>query len=92
MQPLSRNPWFLHFLAKLLAADADTLSLVRTDPFDGDPPEHVRAVRYEYRYTTPAERAETGDWWRRRRVGTYAGPLSRDSPHLEMTLRRRGWD
>jgi hypothetical protein len=91
MQPLRRNPWFLHFLAKLLEADPDTLSLLRTDPFDGDEPTHVRALRYEYRYTTPAERGETGDWWRRERVGTYAGPVSQDDAHLEMALRRRGW-
>ena len=92
MQPLSRNPWFLHFLAKLLDADEGTLSLVRTDPFDGERPEHVRALRYEYRYTTPAERRETGDWWRRERVGTYAGPMARDSTNLELALRRRGWN
>ena len=91
MQPLRRNPWFLHFLAKLLEADADTLSLLRTDPFDGERPEHVRALRYRYRYTTPTERQETGDWWRRERLGTYAGPVAREDTHLQMALRRRDW-
>jgi len=92
MGSLRRNPWFLRFLAKLLEADAATLSLLRTDPFDGDAPTHVRALRYRYRYTTPAERRESGDWWRRERVGTYVEPVSRDSRRLRRALARRGWD
>ncbi|MGQ3411318.1 lipase maturation factor family protein [Natrinema sp. LN54] len=71
-----RHPWFHRFLAKLLEADADTLALLAEDPFDGEPPTHVRAVRYRYRYTTPEERAESGRWWSRERVGTYVHPVS----------------
>jgi hypothetical protein len=44
----------------------------------------LRVRRYRYRYTTPAERAETGDWWHRERVGTYVGAVSLDR------LRARG--
>jgi hypothetical protein len=71
-----RSPWVLRFLVKLLEADAATLDLLAGDPFDGEPPAHVRAVRYRYRYTTPEERAASGRWWSRERVGTYVHPVS----------------
>jgi len=88
----ARSPWFVHLLAKLLAADEATLSLVRTDPFDGDPPRHVRAVRYRYAFTDPVTWRETGRWWDRERVGTYYGPVSLDDSRFRLTLQRRGWD
>lgn len=62
-----------------------------TDPFPDDPPEHVRAVRYRYRFTTPTERDATGDWWDRQRVGTYFGPVSLDDSRFRRTLERMGW-
>lgn len=71
-----RHPWFDRLLSKLLAGDEVAESLLAENPFPDGPPEHVRAVRYRYRFTTPAERAETGDWWRRERVGTYVPPVS----------------
>jgi hypothetical protein len=61
-------------LDKLLANDRTTLRLLRTNPFPDAPPAAVRAVLYRYRFTTPAERRATGDWWHRDRLGPYAGP------------------
>ncbi len=66
-----RHPWIYPFVEGLLEADPDRLSLLRADPFDGDPPTAVRIRRFRYRFTTPEERAETGDWWDREAVGTY---------------------
>jgi hypothetical protein len=71
-----RHPWFPVLLAKLLEGEEATLSLLGENPFPGEPPEYVRAIRYRYRFTTPEERAETGRWWHRERVGVYVGPLS----------------
>jgi hypothetical protein len=87
-----RHPWFDRLLAKLLAADGETLDLLARDPFDGDAPEHVKAERYRYRFTTPEERAETGDWWVRERVGSYVRPVSLADPQFRLRLKRRGWD
>ncbi|WP_049927067.1 lipase maturation factor family protein [Halopiger goleimassiliensis] len=70
-RPGPRQRWLLSFLESLLEGDEATLSLLEDDPFHGTPPERVRVVRYRYRFTTPAERAETGDWWVRTRLGTY---------------------
>ncbi|WP_323172006.1 lipase maturation factor family protein [Natrialba sp. PRR66] len=83
-----RHPWFLRFLGKLLEGDAETLSLLAADPFaDSEGPAHVRAVRYRYRYTTPEERAETGRWWHRERVGSYVHPVSL----TDVRRRAPGW-
>jgi len=75
-QPSRRQRWFGGLLAKLFANDPATLSLLASNPFPDEPPEQLRVLRYRYRFTTPDERAETGEWWRRERVGTYVGPLS----------------
>jgi hypothetical protein len=63
-------------LSKLLAGDEGVESLLAENPFPDEIPEHVRAVRYRLPVTSPQERAETDDWWRRGRVGTYAPPVS----------------
>ncbi|RLM38985.1 lipase maturation factor family protein [Haloarcula sp. Atlit-120R] len=71
-----RSPWFLALLDRLLAGDEGTEKLLASVPFSETTPTHVRAVRYRYRFTTPEERRETGQWWERERVGTYVSPIS----------------
>jgi hypothetical protein len=46
------------------------------NPFPDNPPHHVRALRYEYHFTSPQERAATGDWWKRDLVEIYLPPVS----------------
>ncbi|NUC74469.1 lipase maturation factor family protein [Haloterrigena sp. SYSU A558-1] len=79
-----RHPWFTRLLAKLLEQDDDTRALLAADPFAEreESPTHIRAVRYRYRFTTPEERAETGRWWERERVGTYVAPASLEELRL----------
>ena len=40
------------------------------NPFPGAPPRFVRAVLYDYRFSTPEERRRTGAWWVRELEGT----------------------
>src|SRR4051812_31495756 len=68
--------WFGPFVAKLLVADKPLLALLRNDPFGGSAPQYVRARLYRYRYTTPAERRDTGAWWHRELVGEYLPPIA----------------
>ena len=75
-RPGPRQRWFGAFLEALLANDSETLSLLQRNPFPDDPPEQVRVHRYRYEFTAPDERAETGEWWSRERVGTYVAPVS----------------
>jgi hypothetical protein len=68
------NSWFGGFLIKLLQNDRPTLRLLRRNPFPDAPPAYVRALLYEYRFTTWRERRQTGQWWQRSLIGEYAPP------------------
>jgi hypothetical protein len=68
---VSQNPWVLSVEQRLLENDPDVLRLFAGNPFAGAPPAQVRAVVWQYWFTTPAERARTGNWWNRRYLGEY---------------------
>ncbi|MGO4536841.1 lipase maturation factor family protein [Leifsonia sp. 2MCAF36] len=70
------SPWFEVFLLRLLEADRPTLKLLRGDPFGGAPPRAVRARMFLYRFSTHAEKRETGDTWVRSEVGDLVPPVS----------------
>src|SRR5207245_3512750 len=48
--------WFHAFLARLLEGTPEVLGLLAANPFPDHPPRYVRALVYDYRFTTPAER------------------------------------
>jgi hypothetical protein len=66
------TPWFAPFLARLLEGSPPVLGLLGPNPFLEHPPKYVRAVAYDYRFTTLAERRATGTWWSRSLVGAYS--------------------
>ena len=70
------HEWFVPLAAKLLEADREVLRLLRHDPFDGARPAFVRARLFHYRFTTPAERRESGAWWVRTYVAEYLRPVT----------------
>jgi Lipase maturation factor len=70
------EPWFMRLIRKLLENDSPTLGLLRGNPFPENPPRFIRALFYEYHYTTWREKRETGAWWTRKLVGVYLPPLS----------------
>jgi hypothetical protein len=70
------SPWFEVFLLRLLEADRPTLKLLRRDPFDGAPPRAVRARMFLYRFSTHAEKRETGEVWVRSEVGDLVPAVS----------------
>jgi Lipase maturation factor len=79
MGPPERYPWIVQLAARLLEGDRPTLKLLRHNPFPDRPPALVRARLYRYRFTSRAERRETGAWWARTPVATYLPPLALDS-------------
>lgn len=62
---------------RLLENDPAVLELFKSDPFPGSPPTMVRAVLYQYWFTTRAEKRATGNWWKRKLLGLYAPELGR---------------
>jgi hypothetical protein len=68
--------WFVRFVKRLLTGDRAMLKQMGTNPFPAQPPAHVRALVYQYRYTDAAEKRATGAWWVRRELGVYLPPLS----------------
>jgi predicted DCC family thiol-disulfide oxidoreductase YuxK len=66
------NPWVVAMMDRLLEGSRPVLDLFGNNPFPDRPPRYVRAVIYEYRFTTiPGGRAE-GTWWRRGPARPYA--------------------
>jgi hypothetical protein len=74
------DPWVLHFLARLLEGRPEVLGLLSHNPFPDAPPQYVRALVYDYRFTTSAERKATGHWWKRELQGSYVPEVSLQKP------------
>ena len=66
--------WFKSLIEKMLAGDAALLKLFRINPFPDKPPGCIRVLVFAYQYTTPEERRQTGNWWKRQQVGVYLPP------------------
>jgi hypothetical protein len=75
LSPPRAEPWLVPLMARLLAGDRATLRLLRRNPFPEAPPAFVRARRFRYRFTTWAERRETGAWWVRWPVAEHLPPM-----------------
>ena len=61
---------------RLLLGDNEVLGLFRGNPFPQMPPRYVRAVLWQYWFTSMDEKRNTGDWWRRESLGLYAPELT----------------
>jgi lipase maturation factor 1 len=70
------NPWLLRFMERLLEGSPPVLQLLERNPFEGKPPKYIRAMVYDYQFTTSEERRKTGNWWKRELKGTYFPPIS----------------
>lgn len=62
---------------RLLENDRVVLDLFAGNPFPNAPPRFVRAVLWQYWFSTPEQKASEGIWWRRQLLGTYAPTLTR---------------
>ena len=70
------NAWFRNFMIRLLQGSPDVLALLDENPFPDAPPKYIRAVVYDYSFTSAQERQETGNWWKREFTGVYLPPIS----------------
>jgi hypothetical protein len=90
LRPGPVDRWLHVLVIRLLEADRDVARLFRTVPFGDEPPTFVRMLRYRYRFTTRAERRETGCWWHRTLVGVELPPVHLAGPdRLALDATRR---
>lgn len=88
MSDWRQYPWLLNFANKLLQNDPEMLKQIAKNPFPDHPPHFVRAVMYNYRFTTPEEKKKTGDLWVRTPARLYLPPLSLDNEGFRRVLRQ----
>ena len=70
------EPWFVNFLARLLQGSSPVVALLKGNPFPDSPPRYIRARLFQYHFTNPAEKRETGAWWKRDGEEPYCPVLS----------------
>jgi lipase maturation factor 1 len=73
-----QNPMVPRTEERLLTNDPDVLALFAGNPFSAGPPRLIRAVLWQYWFTSLAQKRATGDWWTRKYLGVYAPVLERD--------------
>jgi hypothetical protein len=64
---------------RLLKNDPVVLALLAGNPFAGSPPVQVRAMLWQYWFTSIQQKRKTGAWWTRKLLGVYAPVLGRDA-------------
>lgn len=66
------HTWLPHLLDALAVNNPAVIRLLAVNPFAGKaPPRFLRVEAYRYRFTTPQERARTGDWWKIDYLGEF---------------------
>jgi hypothetical protein len=70
---VQQEPWFVHFLVRLLEGSPEVLDLLRSNPFPDHPPRYVRAEAYDYHFTHYGD-GHPG-WWKREPLGLYCPPI-----------------
>ncbi|MDA1093106.1 MAG: lipase maturation factor family protein [Acidobacteria bacterium] len=76
LDPRGDSYWWSRLLIGLLEGEPAVTALMGESPFPSGRPRYLRLAYYDYRYTSPAERAETGDWWHRELIDYLTGPIS----------------
>jgi lipase maturation factor 1 len=64
---------------RLLEGSKDVLALFAGNPFPQGPPREVRAVIWQYWFSSREEKREQGIWWTRKWLGLYAPTLEREN-------------
>jgi hypothetical protein len=69
--------WVIETELRLMQREPSVLALFRDDPLHGQSPQLVRAIKWQYWFTTMDEHRRTGAWWKRTLLGLYAPMLER---------------
>jgi lipase maturation factor 1 len=71
----TENTWVEGLIYRLLSGEPSVTGLLEPPPFP-KPPKYMRALLYDYQFTTPEERRKTGAVWQRKLLGSWFGPVS----------------
>jgi predicted DCC family thiol-disulfide oxidoreductase YuxK len=71
-----RQYWFQNLLVRLLLNSDPISDLFEFNPFPEDAPMSVRALYYEYSFTSKEERQVSGQCWNRKLLGEYYPAIS----------------
>jgi hypothetical protein len=82
------SPWILNFIAKLLKAQPDVLSLLATDPFDGKKPKWVKVDYYQYHFQDQGKKGQ----WKREYLSEWLPPLDLENPNFRAILQQNEWE
>jgi hypothetical protein len=64
--------WFPYLLDALRQNRPAVTRLLARNPFEGKaPPNLLRVEVFRYRFTTPQERARSGNWWKAEYLGQF---------------------
>ena len=69
LSPRASYPWLQSLAGRLREGAPEVLGLFEGNPFGREPPKFVRAVLYDYQFTTVEQRHRTGAWWVRAPLG-----------------------
>jgi hypothetical protein len=75
LDPIGAQYWLERLVQRILAGEPVVGRLLGPNPL-AEPPRFARLAYYNYRFTTRAERAETGAWWKRTFVGYLSEPIA----------------
>ncbi len=73
------NTWVGGLIYRLLTGEPSVAHLMEPSPFQ-KPPRFIRAMLYDYQFTTASERSRTGNIWRRTLQGVWFGPVALKNP------------
>ena len=76
LDPRDAQVWLGALVRRLLDGDEAVTRLLAPNPL-GAPVRCVRLVYYQYYFTTRAERAVSGAWWKRERAGVLTNAICR---------------
>ena len=76
LDPAGAQRWLAPLMRRVLDGDGAVLRLLGPNPLGGRP-ECVRLVYYQYHFTTRAERAASGAWWKRDQMRELTNPMCR---------------
>jgi len=82
------HPWFSRLLIRLMSGSDAVISLLEENPFPDRPPRYIRAVVYDYRFSTPGERRAGRVWWEREPLRLYHPVLARPGSPVPSAMPR----